>query len=61
MFNERTDEYPSDILCTKKEIEEYYKKHKIRNIILMPIAIILYLIEKIYRVFFPIKKYDDKL
>lgn len=61
MFDKRTDEYPSDILSTKKEIEGYYNKHRIRNIMLMPISIALAFIERVYRVFFPIEEYDDKL
>lgn len=61
MFNERTDEYPSDILSSSKEVEEYFRKHRIRNIVLMPIGIVLNLIDKVYRIFFPIEEYDDEL
>lgn len=61
MFNEETDEYPSDILSTQKEIDEHYKKYRIIRTILMPVNTILCFIERIYRIFFPIESFDDML
>lgn len=61
MFDERTKEYSSDILCTHKDVDEFRKKYRVIRIVTFPISILFNIASKIKDKIHPLENYEDTL